>query len=103
MRAGWASRTEVSVEGLRTVVWRGGPSGIDDVVVFVHGNPGSGRDWGGGDPYVPARFANLQTRYFPGARVVVLPDSGHWPLVDDPEAVIGAVVPFLRSRVGAGR
>ena len=285
MRAGWASRTEVSVEGLRTVVWRGGPSEIDDAVVFVHGNPGSGRDWqpliervgtfapcvapdmpgygetdkpadfdysidgyarhlgavldaltigtahlvvtdlggpwglawaassparlgsltmigigalpgyrwhqfarlyripvvgelvlrtasrravayslglgsrrgvpdgfvddvlaqyrdpgtrraalafyrstpdlgaatvsaaealapinpptlvvwGGGDPYVPARFANLQTRYFPGARVVVLPDSGHWPLVDDPEAVIDAVVPFLRSRVGADR
>ena len=63
--------------------------------------------WGGGDPYVPARFASLQTTYFRRAEVVVLPESGHYPLVDDPDAVIAAVVPFLRASIdadeGAGR
>lgn len=59
--------------------------------------------WGGGDPYVPARFADVQTRFFRRAKVVVLPESGHWPLVDDPDAVIDAVVPFIRACVDAGR
>ena len=59
--------------------------------------------WGGGDPYVPARFADLQAQYFPRAQVVVLPESGHYPLVDDPEAVADAVVPFLRTSMEADR
>ena len=36
-------------------------------------------------------------QFFPRAKVVVLPHCSHWPLVDDPDAVIGAVVPFLRG------
>ena len=78
MTAGWASRTEAV-----------GPADPPTLVV-----------WGGGDPYVPARFAQLQPRYFRRATVVILPDSGHWPLVDDPDAVIDTVVPFLRACVG---
>ena len=54
--------------------------------------------WGAGDPYVPVRYAELQRQFFPRAKVVVLPDSGHWPLVDDPGAVVDAVVPFLRDQ-----
>jgi pimeloyl-ACP methyl ester carboxylesterase len=57
--------------------------------------------WGGGDPYVPARFANVQAEFFSRAKVVVLPESGHYPLVDDPEAVADAVVPFLRASMDA--
>lgn len=57
--------------------------------------------WGSGDPYVPARFADLQARFFPRAQVIVLPESGHYPLVDDPEAVVDAVVPFLRASIDA--
>ena len=53
--------------------------------------------WGAGDPYVPVRYAELQHQFFPRAEVVVFPDSGHWPLVDDPEAVTGAVVVFLKG------
>ena len=55
--------------------------------------------WGAGDPYVPVRYAESQRQFFPQAEVVVLPDSGHWPLVDDPIAVSSAVVTFLRDRV----
>jgi pimeloyl-ACP methyl ester carboxylesterase len=62
--------------------------------------------WGAGDPYVPVRFAEVQRHFFPRAEVVVLPHCGHWPLVDDPGAVTGAVVGFLKAqtsaRTGAG-
>jgi pimeloyl-ACP methyl ester carboxylesterase len=62
-------------------------------------NPPTMVIWGAGDPYVPVRFAEAQRRFFPRAEVVVLPRSGHWPLIDDPEAVVDAVVPFLRTQV----
>jgi pimeloyl-ACP methyl ester carboxylesterase len=55
--------------------------------------------WGAGDPYVPASFAEKQRDYFPRAQVLVLPDSGHWPMDDDFDAVAGAVVPFLRREL----
>lgn len=54
--------------------------------------------WGVGDPYVPIRYADVQRRYFPRAEIVTLPRSGHWPLVDDPDGVARALVPFLRAR-----
>jgi pimeloyl-ACP methyl ester carboxylesterase len=58
--------------------------------------------WGAGDPYVPVRFAEMQRRYFPGASILVLPESGHWPQVDDHDAVADAIMPFLRAHVGDG-
>lgn len=57
--------------------------------------------WGAGDPYVPVRFAEVQQRFFPRAEVIVLPHSGHWPLVDDPEAVTDAVVGFMKAQTSA--
>ena len=33
----------------------------------------------------------------------MLPESGHWPFQDDPQAVAEAVLPFLREQLGAGR
>lgn len=60
--------------------------------------------WGRADPYIPVHQAELQRRSFDVQRVVVLERSGHWPMADDPDAVAGAVLPFLRARVGgAGR
>jgi pimeloyl-ACP methyl ester carboxylesterase len=56
--------------------------------------------WGEDDPYVPAAYAEAQKRYFPQADVHVLPGCGHWPFVDDPEAVWGLAIPFLEARVG---
>jgi len=58
--------------------------------------------WGAGDPYLPASYAAGNLEGFPSAELVVLEDSGHWPWVDDPEGAAGAIVPFLRRRVGAG-
>jgi pimeloyl-ACP methyl ester carboxylesterase len=57
--------------------------------------------WGAGDPYVPVRFAEVQRQFFPRAEIVVLPHGGHWPLLDDPEAVTHAVVGFLKAQISA--
>jgi pimeloyl-ACP methyl ester carboxylesterase len=57
--------------------------------------------WGAADPYIPVEQAERQRESFPHAEVVVLEHSGHWPFVDDPEAVERAVVPFLRERFAA--
>jgi pimeloyl-ACP methyl ester carboxylesterase len=51
--------------------------------------------WGAHDAYLPVAFAERQREAFPGAEVVVLPDSGHWPYVDDPDRVAGHVTAFL--------
>lgn len=55
--------------------------------------------WGRQDPYVPVKYAELQREVFPGARVVILESSGHWPFADDPEGVAGAVIPFLQEQL----
>jgi pimeloyl-ACP methyl ester carboxylesterase len=57
--------------------------------------------WGGRDPYLGLELAEQQKQVFPSARLVVLPDSGHWPFIDNPEEVASHVVPFLRERTGA--
>jgi pimeloyl-ACP methyl ester carboxylesterase len=55
--------------------------------------------WGEGDRYLPLALAERQREAVPEARVVTIPGAGHWPFADDPEAVAGAVVPFLREQV----
>jgi pimeloyl-ACP methyl ester carboxylesterase len=55
--------------------------------------------WGARDPYLKVRLAQRQREVFRDATVIELPDSGHWPLADDPQAVLNAVVPFLRDQV----
>ena len=55
--------------------------------------------WGAHDPYVGVEFAERQLRIFPRAEVEILPDSGHWPFADDPDAVSRVVVPFLRRQL----
>jgi pimeloyl-ACP methyl ester carboxylesterase len=57
--------------------------------------------WGDRDPYLPVRYAERQRAFFSRAEVHLLADSGHWPHVDNPEAVADLVVPFLaRQLVG---
>ncbi|HTR88610.1 MAG TPA: alpha/beta hydrolase [Solirubrobacteraceae bacterium] len=55
--------------------------------------------WGAKDPFIGVRFAERQRDFFDVRDVLILPESGHWPFQDDPEAVAGAVVPFLRERI----
>lgn len=58
--------------------------------------------WGAHDRFLPTVQAERQRLSFPSAEVVVLPDSGHYPHLDDPEGVAAVVVPFLqRSMAGA--
>ena len=55
--------------------------------------------WGAGDPFIPVEFAERQKRYFPLAEVHVLHGLGHWPFIDDVEAVRAPLVEFLRRQV----
>lgn len=57
--------------------------------------------WGGSDPYAGSDFAERQREYFDVRRVVILPESGHWPFQDDPDTTADAVLPFLREQLGA--
>jgi pimeloyl-ACP methyl ester carboxylesterase len=57
--------------------------------------------WGAKDPYLKVRLAERQREVFRDARVTILPGSGHWPLADDPDAVVAAVLPFLREQTAA--
>jgi pimeloyl-ACP methyl ester carboxylesterase len=56
--------------------------------------------WGRHDPYVSVDHAERQRDVFPGAEIVILDQSGHWPFADDPESVAAAMVPFLRQHYG---
>jgi pimeloyl-ACP methyl ester carboxylesterase len=51
--------------------------------------------WGKHDPYIKVEWAEKQRETFPRAEVVVLEDSGHWPMWDAPEEMEAAIVPFL--------
>lgn len=53
--------------------------------------------WGARDPYLPVRHAQRQRETFPHAEVVILADSGHWPMLDHPVAVEQPVLRFLRT------
>ena len=57
--------------------------------------------WGRHDPYLPVAYAERQRETFPRAEVVVLDESGHWPMLDDPVGVEQVVLPFL-ARATAG-
>lgn len=53
--------------------------------------------WGAHDPFAGVELAERQREAFPSAEVVVLPESGHYPHLDDPDGVAELVVPFLEE------
>ena len=53
--------------------------------------------WGARDPYLPVSYAQRQRETFPNAEVVILEDSGHWPMLDHPVAVEQPVLRFLSA------
>ncbi|MDL9948262.1 alpha/beta hydrolase [Gordonia sp. ABSL11-1] len=57
--------------------------------------------WGGHDKFVPVGKADQRVA-FPEAKVVILPASGHYPHLDDPESVRAHVIPFLRQHLNRG-
>jgi pimeloyl-ACP methyl ester carboxylesterase len=56
--------------------------------------------WGMRDRFAPPKAMDYLREAFPSAEVVELPDSGHFPFADDPDAVADAVIPFLRRGLG---
>lgn len=52
--------------------------------------------WGERDPYIPSRFAQGFFEALPNARLEMLPDAGHWPWLDRPDA-IDMVARFLNG------
>lgn len=62
---------------------------ISTPTLFVHGE----RDTG-----VPAALARRAAAAMPDARILVVPDAGHWVQRDRPEIVVPAMVEFLGSR-----
>jgi pimeloyl-ACP methyl ester carboxylesterase len=57
--------------------------------------------WGAHDPYIKVEYAEQQKQTFPGAEVVVLEESGHWPMWDAPQETEAAIVPFLARQLGS--
>ena len=57
--------------------------------------------WGAHDPYIKVEYAERQKQTFPAAEVVVLEESGHWPMWDAPEQIEAAIVPFLARQLGS--
>jgi pimeloyl-ACP methyl ester carboxylesterase len=58
--------------------------------------------WGAHDPYIKVEQAERQKETFPDAEVVVLEESGHWPMWDAPEEIEAAIVPFLARQLAPG-
>lgn len=54
--------------------------------------------WGVHDRFTRVEQAERQHESFPYARIALLPDCGHYPHIEDPEAVAAAVIPFLREQ-----
>jgi menaquinone-9 beta-reductase len=81
-------RSRIEVDGLSTPMSAVGPSDADEAVVFVHGNPGSSRDWD-----------DLLTRVAPFARGVALdmPGFGRGARPVDFEYTIEGYARFLGS------
>jgi len=53
--------------------------------------------WGVGDTIVPVGHARIFRDSIPGARLVLIPDAFHNPMVDQPESFNRAVLAFLRG------
>ena len=55
--------------------------------------------WGKCDPYISWRYAEQQRTTFPRAETALLDDSGHWPFIDNHEAVAARLVPFIGAHL----
>jgi pimeloyl-ACP methyl ester carboxylesterase len=55
--------------------------------------------WGLKDPYLPARFGRAYADALGNAKLIELPDAGHWAWLDRPDA-IDSVVEFLGAAGG---
>ena len=56
--------------------------------------------WGDRDRALSWRRARFRIERFPDARLEVIPDAGHLPHVETPDAVASLLLPFLRKGTG---
>jgi pimeloyl-ACP methyl ester carboxylesterase len=87
MRVGGVRLIEATVQLLRTD-WVDSLSRIRAPTLVV---------WGEGDTICPRVIGEGIVERVPGARLVVIPDCGHNPMWEQPEAFFGAVAPFLEG------
>lgn len=55
--------------------------------------------FGDSDKFIPARYAKRNREAFPSANVQLIKGAGHWPFIDDPEAVAAVLLPFLHDQL----
>lgn len=53
--------------------------------------------WGEDDGICPVKGAERIASACPGAKVIVYPEVGHWPMIERADEVNGAIVSFLRN------
>ncbi|MDT0317284.1 alpha/beta fold hydrolase [Streptomyces millisiae] len=53
--------------------------------------------WGEDDRFQPVSYAERFAAEVPGTTLVRVPGAGHIPMENDPEAVVGALAPFLTA------
>ncbi len=54
--------------------------------------------WGQNDRLYPPAYAHAWQRLIPGAKVVLIPDCGHTPHVEQPQAFVAALEGFLAAK-----
>ena len=59
--------------------------------------------WGARDRLVPPSVAGRWLDALPRARLVVIPDAAHVPMVEAPEALRAAIVAFREEPLDEGR
>jgi pimeloyl-ACP methyl ester carboxylesterase len=52
--------------------------------------------WGDRDPYLPTRFAEAYAQALPNSQLEMVPGTGHWPWIDNPD-VIEKVLDFVNQ------
>jgi pimeloyl-ACP methyl ester carboxylesterase len=53
--------------------------------------------WGQDDPIIPVEHGREAQQRIPGSRLVEIPGSGHWPMIDDPHGLAGLLAEFVDS------
>jgi len=56
--------------------------------------------WGGLDRFFPIAHAYAAVDAVPSTRLLVLPDSGHWPHMQEPDVFNSELTAFLKGSAG---
>ena len=54
--------------------------------------------WGASDQIVTPRYGRAYSQLIPGSRLEIIPEAGHHPELEQPEAFVERVVQFLKDR-----